>query len=54
MEREMKVLREEINGILAPFLQKKKGKTKHGRGRVRRNLRKGVKLLTEEEYREVV
>ena len=54
MEREMKVLRDEINGILAPFLQKKKGKTKHGRGRVRRNLRKGVKLLTEEEYRELL
>lgn len=54
MEREMRVLRDEINKILTPFLQKKKGKTKHGRGRVRRNLRKGVKLLTEEEYRELL
>ena len=36
MEREMKVLRDEINGILAPFLQKKKGKTKHGRGKIGR------------------
>ncbi|AZB52208.1 putative serine protease [Human astrovirus 7] len=54
MEREMKVLRDEINKILEPFVQKKKGKTKHGRGRVRRNLRKGVKLLTEEEYRELL
>nr|QRD80916.1 putative serine protease [Human astrovirus 2] len=54
MEREMKVLRDEINKVLEPFIQKKKGKTKHGRGRVRRNLRKGVKLLTEEEYRELL
>nr|AEM37617.1 nonstructural protein [California sea lion astrovirus 5] len=54
MEREMRILRDEINSVLEPFMQKKKGKNKHGRGKVRRNLRKGVKMLTEEEYRELL
>nr|AII82244.1 ORF1a [Mamastrovirus 2] len=53
VEREMQVLRDEINREF-DFHQKKKGKTKHGRSRQRHNLRKGARMLTEEEYNELL
>lgn len=53
VEREIQVLRDEINKEFE-FLQKKKGKTKHGRSRNRPNLRKGARMLTEEEYNELL
>nr|QEV86979.1 ORF1ab [Mamastrovirus 2] len=53
VEREMQVLRDEINREFC-FNQKKKGKTKHGRSGHRTNLRKGARMLTEEEYNELL
>lgn len=53
VEREMQVLRDEINKEFE-FHQKKKGKTKHGRSRNRSNLRRGARMLTEEEYNELL
>lgn len=53
MQREMGILREEINDSL---LQKKKGKTKHGRGRKHGGgrRRKIGRMFTEEEYQEML
>nr|UMO75844.1 MAG: ORF1a [Sichuan mamastrovirus 9] len=53
MQREMGILREEINDSL---LQKKKGKTKHGRGRKHGGGRKRKigRMFTEEEYQEML
>uniref|UniRef100_A0AAU7E1E2 ORF1a protein n=1 Tax=Aethomys rat astrovirus TaxID=3141853 RepID=A0AAU7E1E2_9VIRU len=55
MQREMAVLRDEINNT---FAQKKKGKTKHGRGRRHatgaRTKKKKVPMFTEEEYQEML
>ncbi|UMO75769.1 MAG: ORF1ab [Zhejiang mamastrovirus 4] len=53
MQREMGILREEINDSL---LQKKKGKSKHGRGRKHGGgrRRKIGRMFTEEEYREML
>nr|QEQ91925.1 ORF1a [Porcine astrovirus 4] len=53
MQREMGILREEINDSL---LQKKKGKTKHGRGRRHGGgrRRKIGRMFTEEEYQEML
>nr|BAX00232.1 ORF1a [Porcine astrovirus 4] len=53
MQREMGILREEINDSL---LQKKKGKSKHGRGRKHGGgrRRKIGKMFTEEEYQEML
>ncbi|AEZ67024.1 ORF1a [Astrovirus wild boar/WBAstV-1/2011/HUN] len=53
MQREMGILREEINDSL---LQKKKGKSKHGRGRKHGGgrTRKIGKMFTEEEYQEML
>ena len=53
VEREMQVLRDEINREFG-FNQKKKGKTKHGRSGHRTNLRRGARMLTEEEYNELL
>nr|AEM37614.1 nonstructural protein [California sea lion astrovirus 4] len=50
MQREMQVLRDELNA--QGFGQKKKGKNKKGRGAIRRRAGfKGKKYLTEEEYK---
>lgn len=51
--REMQILRDEINKEFE-FNQKKKGKTKRGRTGQRTNLRKGARMLTEEEYNELL
>ncbi|QPM92607.1 ORF1a, partial [Pig astrovirus CX1] len=53
MQREMGILREEINDSL---LQKKKGKSKHGRGRKHGGgrRRKIGRMFTEEEYQEML
>lgn len=53
MQREMGILREEINDSL---LQKKKGKSKHGRGRKHGGGRKRKigRMFTEEEYQEML
>nr|BAX00229.1 ORF1a [Porcine astrovirus 4] len=53
MQREMGILREEINDSL---LQKKKGKTKQGRGRKHGGGRKRKigRMFTEEEYQEML
>nr|AMN16569.1 ORF1a [Porcine astrovirus 4] len=53
MQREMGILREEINDSL---LQKKKGKTKRGRGRKHGGGRKRKigRMFTEEEYQEML
>nr|UHY36866.1 ORF1a [Porcine astrovirus 4] len=53
MQREMGILREEINESL---LQKKKGKSKHGRGRKHGGGRKRKigRMFTEEEYQEML
>nr|UXM19189.1 ORF1a [Porcine astrovirus 4] len=54
MQREMEVLREEINDSL--LNQKKKGKAKHGRGRKHGGgrRRKIGRMFTEEEYQEML
>ncbi|UMO75778.1 MAG: ORF1ab [Jiangsu mamastrovirus 1] len=54
MQREMEVLRDEINDNL--LKQKKKGKTKHGRGRKHGGgrRRKIGRMFTEEEYQEML
>nr|UXM19198.1 ORF1a [Porcine astrovirus 4] len=54
MQREMEVLRDEINENL--LKQKKKGKTKQGRGRKHGGgrIRKIGKMFTEEEYQEML
>nr|UXM19192.1 ORF1a [Porcine astrovirus 4] len=54
MQREMEVLREEINDSL--LKQKKKGKAKHGRGRKHGGgrRRKIGRMFTEEEYQEML
>ncbi|UMO75774.1 MAG: ORF1a [Jiangsu mamastrovirus 2] len=54
MQREMEVLRDEINESL--LKQKKKGKTKHGRGRKHGGgrRRKIGRMFTEEEYQEML
>nr|BAX00237.1 ORF1ab [Porcine astrovirus 4] len=54
MQREMEVLRDEINESL--LKQKKKGKTKHGRGRRHGGGRKRKigRMFTEEEYQEML
>ncbi|UMO75814.1 MAG: ORF1a [Henan mamastrovirus 5] len=54
MQREMEVLRDEINESL--LKQKKKGKTKHGRGRKHGGgrRRKIGRMFTEEEYQEMI
>nr|WAK45928.1 MAG: nonstructural polyprotein [Mamastrovirus 3] len=54
MQREMEILRDEINENL--LKQKKKGKSKHGRGRKHGGgrRRKIGKMFTEEEYREML
>lgn len=54
MQREMEILRDEINESL--LKQKKKGKTKHGRGRKHGGgrRRKIGRMFTEEEYQEML
>ncbi|UMO75827.1 MAG: ORF1ab [Guangxi mamastrovirus 1] len=54
MQREMEILRDEINESL--LKQKKKGKTKHGRGRKHGGGRKRKigRMFTEEEYQEML
>ncbi|AFD34221.1 nonstructural protein 1a [Rabbit astrovirus TN/2208/2010] len=53
VQQEIQIVRDELNQI---FFQKKKGKNKRGRGakKSRPLLRKGQKMLTEEEYDELL